>query len=127
MNIIISEKQEQILINAMLQETITSGVDYCEARLYIKKFLDGKFLKGTTSSQFDEHGNPKNEEVVVMVDKDKKPIKAMSDRQLFEYLEAQPEIIDILPKEERTEFLKETMIAWYENRINKNGTIKPKG
>ena len=126
MNIIISEKQEQILINTMLQEAITSGVDYCEARLHIKKILDGRFIKGTIS-KYDEYGNPNNEAVVVMVDKDKKPIKPMTDIQLFEYLEAQPEIIDILPKEERTEFVKETMIAWYENRINKNGTIKPKG
>jgi hypothetical protein len=115
--IIISEKQEILLINSLLNEEY--GFDYGEKRLLIKKHLDDNFMKGSSTEIIN--GKPTKIELVVMLGPDKAPVKTMSDKQLFEYLES--EFQSIVPKSERTNFIKETMIAWYNNRISKNGNV----
>ena len=115
MNIIINERQEQLIINNMLSEDL----DYGERRLYVKKFLDDNFKKGSID-KMDDNGNPSKYEVVVLLTKDKKPVKTMTDKQLFYYL--QSKFKDILPEEERDKFLKDTIRKWYQDKISKNGS-----
>jgi hypothetical protein len=116
-NIIISEAQEMLLLNTILKEEC--GFDYGEKRLLIKKHLDNNFMKGSTTEIVN--GKPTKIDLVVMLGPDKKPIKSMTDKQLFEYLES--EFQNIVPREERTDFIKETMIAWYNNTLSRNGNI----
>ena len=105
-------------MNAMLKEEF----DYGNKRLLIKQHLDDNFQKGTID-KMDDSGNPAKQSVVVMLTKDKKPVKTMNDRQLFYYL--QSHFNTILPEEDRDEFIKNTMIAWYDNKLNDNGDIEP--
>ena len=115
MRIIITENQEQVLINSLLHENF----DYGEKRLLIKKFLDDNFKKGTIDRMGD-NGTPEKLEFVILLTKDKKPVKAMTDKQLFYYI--QERFKNILPEEERDEFLKDIIKKWYNNRISKTGS-----
>ena len=116
MNIIITEEQEQRIINAILKE----NMDYCEKRLSVGKYLDDHFVKGHTTG-VGEDGLPVNTDIVVMVSDDKKPVKSMSDKQLFYHI--QDKFKDILPEDERDQFLIATAIAWYNGKLSRNGTI----
>lgn len=115
MNIIITENQEQKIINSILKEE----VDYSEKRLLVKKFLDDNFQRGTID-KMDNKGNPGKYEVVVLLTKDKKPVKAMTDKQMFYYLQSR--FKDILPEAERDEFLKDIIRKWYYHKISKVGS-----
>ena len=115
MNVIITERQEQLLINSMVNEEL----DYGERRLCVKRFLDDNFKKGSID-RMDDDGNPSKYEVVVMLTQDKKPAKTMTDKQLFYYL--QSKFRDILPEAERDEFLKDTIRKWYSDKISRNGS-----
>ena len=115
MEVLITERQEQILINHCLQEQI----DYSEKRLLLKKFLDDNFQKGSIDVMND-NGEPSKTEVVILLTQDKKPVKTMNDEQLFYYL--QSKFRDILPEEERDEFLKDTIKKWFYDKITKAGS-----
>lgn len=115
MKIIISESQEQVLINNLLHEE----VDYSEKRLLVKKFLDDNFQRGTMD-RMDDNGNPEKYEVVVLLTQDKKPVKTMTDKQLFYYIQAK--FKNILPERERDEFLKDVIKKWYNRKISKVGS-----
>lgn len=115
MKILITEQQEQILINNLFLEQF----DYGEKRLLVKKFLDDNFQKGTID-KMDDKGDPDKYEVVIMLTTDKKPVKTMTDKQLFYYL--QEKFKDILPEEERDDFLKDTIKKWYYDKISKVGS-----
>lgn len=115
MKLIITEHQEELIINNILNENL----DYCERRLHIKKFLDDNF-KRATIDKMDDDGNPSKYEVVVLLTKDKKPVKTMTDKQLFYYL--QSKFRNILPDNEIDSFLKDTIKKWYVKKITKNGS-----
>lgn len=115
MEILITEQQEQLLINHCLNEAL----DYSEKRLLIKKFLDDNFQKGSIDGM-GKDGEPSKTEVVVRLTQDKKPVKTMDDKQLFYYLQAKYR--DILPESERDDFLKDTIKKWYDNKISKAGS-----
>lgn len=115
MELIITEHQEQLIINSML----TEDLDYGERRLHIKKFLDDNFKKATID-KMDDDGNPSKYEVVVLLTRDKKPVKVMTDKQLFYYL--QSKFKDILPESDRDDFLKDTIKKWYADKITRNGS-----
>lgn len=118
-NIIINEKQEALLMNTILKESSDYVEELGPKRLRVKKFLDSQFKRGS-SAIIDKEGNPNKMEVVVMVQGDK-PLKTMDDKQLFYYV--QSHFKDILPSDKRDDFLKKTIIAWYNKKINKNGNI----
>lgn len=117
MKIIITEQQEQVMLNAMLNEQF----DYCSKRKLIKDFLDSNFQKGTIDVM-DDNGCPAKQNVVVMLTQDKKPVRTMDNKQLFYYLQAQ--FKNILPEEDRDGFIKDTMVAWYDGKLDKNGDIQ---
>jgi hypothetical protein len=116
--LIITEQQEQVIMNAMLAEEF----DYGSKRLLVKKFLDDNFMKGNIDVM-DDNGSPAKQSVVVMLTQDKKPVKTMDNKQLFYYLQAQ--FKNILPEEDRDKFIKDTMVAWYEGKLDNNGDIHP--
>lgn len=99
----------------MLQEQF----DYWSKRLVVKKFLDDNFQRATMD-KMDDNGQPSKYEVVVMLTKDKKPVKTMTDKQLFYYIQAK--FKNILPEEERDEFLKDAIKKWYHKKISKTGS-----
>ena len=84
------------------------SLDYGEKRLHVKNFLDDNFKKGTIKNT--------NQEVVVSLEKN----KTMTDKQLFYYL--QSKFKDILPEDERDDFLKDVIKKWYYKKISKNGS-----
>lgn len=120
--IIINEKQETFLINKILKE---STDDYVEElgpkRLELKKFLDSNFKKGSMDVIGDD-GEPSKIGLVVMV-RDGKPVKSMDDKMLFYYIQSHKRFRNIVQRKDRDEFLKDTIIAWYNNEITKNGNI----
>ena len=121
--IIINERQEQLLMNTILQESVYNQ-DYNAKILRIKDILDKGFKKGTIQPQKNEKGNPYEQEVVVMMCNGK-PVQTMTDKQLFYHLQHQDEIRNMLPAQERDELLKKVIVAWYNKKINNRGSILP--
>lgn len=121
--IIINEKQEQILMNAILKEEVYNH-DYSSKILTIKKILDKNFIKGKAGLSKNEKGEPYQEEVVVMLCNGQ-PAQTMTDKQLFYYLQHKDEIRNILQPEERDNLLKKVIVAWYQNKLNDRGSILP--
>lgn len=125
--IILSEHQIQLVMNKMLSEELSS-VGYNDKVLQVKKYLDDNFTKAKNDiGKFDSEGNRQVDEYVSLVDKNRNVLKLMTDRQLFDLL--QEKFKNILPnkeeddKKKRDEFLKSVMIAWYNHKIDKNGSI----
>lgn len=123
MEIIINEVQEPLAMQGTLErimEESTPMQEEGQKRLIVKDFLDKNFVKANIASP--TYGSiPKNQSIVVMVDTTKKPIKSLSDVQLFYLLQEQ--FKNILPIQQRDEFLKQTIIAWYNNKITRNGNL----
>lgn len=123
-NIIINERQEMLLMNTILNE---SSDEYVEElgpkRLELKTFLDKNFKKGSYDI-IDDKGNPSKMELVVMM-QGQKPLKSMDDKQLAYYIQSHDKFRNILPKNDRDKFIKDTLIAWYRGKISKNGNIMP--
>ena len=93
--------------------------DYSEKRLLVKKYLDDNFKRGSID-RMDDNGRPSKYEVVVLLTPDGKPVRTMTDKQMFNYLQAK--FKDILPEDERDAFLKDAMIKWYNRKITRNGS-----
>jgi hypothetical protein len=121
-SIIITEHQENILKNLIKEEVIQ---ELGTKRLTLMSFLDNNFMRGDAQPTRGEFGRPTSEQIVVMV-KDGKPLTSMTDKQLFKYVQMQPEFRNILSPSERDKFLKDSIIAWYNHKINKKtGNIVP--
>lgn len=111
---IISEAQRHLLEMEILKES------YSEKVLDIKKFLDQNYKRGEMLKSKD--GQQKTIGVFVQLSDKGMPTKStMSFDDVFYRL--QKERQNILPKEDRDEFLKEVIRAWYEHRINDRGSI----
>ena len=116
MELIITEQQEQLIINKMLSE----ATEYEDKVLAVKKYLDANFQRGNIDKMGDD-GMPAKEELAVMLTKDKKPVRTMTDVQLFYLLQSR--FKNILQGEERDKFLKKVLKAWYWKKITDNGNI----
>lgn len=123
MKIIINEVQEPLAMQGTLERIMEESMPMQEEgqkRLMVKDFLDKNFVKANIASP--TYGSiPKNQSIVVMVDTNKNPIKSLSDIQLFYLLQEQ--FKNILPIRQRDVFLKQTIIAWYNNKITRNGNL----
>ena len=123
-NIIINERQEMLLMNTILNEYSDEYVEELgPKRLELKTFLDKNFKKGSYDI-IDDKGNPSKMELVVMM-QGQKPLKSMDDKQLAYYIQSHDKFRNILPKNDRDKFIKDTLIAWYRGKISKNGNIIP--
>ena len=119
MRYIISEKQEALILSKLMEERLNEA-ETNDKVLRVKGYLDREFKKVSQAS-VDSNDEPSKAEMVLMVGYDGTPVRTLSDKQLFQKLQAK--FKTILPEDERDEFLKKCMIAWYYGKITRNGTI----
>ena len=118
MKIILTEEKEKNLVRYLIKESY----NYPDKVLLVKKFLDQHFSRATYDST-DDSGKPTEKQVVAWMNSGKEAVKTYTDVQLFEML--QEEFKNILAdKNERDEFLKNVIKAWYNKKIDSNGIIK---
>ena len=113
----ITERQERLILKAILNEEYGGLSDKVGE---VKKYLDNNFMRMSTLEFKD--GEPQNTEVVAWVDKNKQPIKLLTDVQLFYLIQEKSKNI-LSDKEERDKFLKQIIKQWYTNNIGKNNTL----
>ena len=125
--IIINENKRDLLFSIILNESLTDG-DKSDKVLQIKDFLDSNFSKANSDTEsFDENGNRKVKSFAALLDSSKNVLKLMTDKQLFDLL--QEKFKKILPNSNSSErnvrdnFLKKVLIAWYNDKITKEGAI----
>ena len=124
---IINESKRDVLLSAILNESLLGG-DQSDKVLLVKDFLDKNFSKASSNNGlFDENGNRKTDSFVALLDNSKNVLKLLTDRQTFDIL--QEKFKTILPnqtdddKKQRDKFLKKVLIAWYNDKITKQGSI----
>lgn len=125
-NIIITESQEAMVMNALLHDNPTEAEvkdapaeDMSDKILSVKKYLDKYFKKGDIDQIKD--GKPSKLEVAIMVSDNGKFLKTLTDKQLFDQVQA--DFKNILPEKDRDAFLKDVIIKWYNNKIKDSGAF----
>ena len=128
-NIIITESQEALLLNTLFNTQpekeikvtakASSSEDLSDKILSVKKYLDKYFKKGDIDQIKD--GKPAKLEVALMMSDNGKILKALTDKQLFDQVQA--DFKNILPEKDRDAFLKDVIIKWYNNKIKDFGTF----
>jgi hypothetical protein len=125
-NIIITESQEAMIMNALLQDNPieaeskdTPAEDMSDKILSVKKYLDKYFKKGDIDQIKD--GKPAKLEVALMMSDNGKILKTLTDKQLFD--QVQTDFKNILPEKDRDKFLKDVITKWFYNKINDSGTF----
>jgi hypothetical protein len=128
-NIIITESQEALLMNTLLNASpetevkltadVSSSEDLSDKILSVKKYLDKYFKKGDIDQIKD--GKPAKLEVVLMMSDNGKILKTLTDKQLFD--QVQTDFKNILPEKDRDKFLKDVIVKWFYNKINDSGTF----
>jgi hypothetical protein len=129
-NIIITESQEALLLNTLLNDNTPETTikvttdefpieDLSDKILSVKKYLDKYFKKGNIDQIKD--GKPAKLEVALMMSDNGKILKTLTDKQLFD--QVQTDFKNILPEKDRDKFLKDVIIKWFYNKINDSGTF----
>lgn len=125
--IIISENKQDLLMSLILNESLTD-LDQSDNVLKIKKYLDANFTKATNDvGTFDNNGDRTTQSYAALLDSNKNVLRLMTDRQIFDLL--QEKFKTIMPnsteeeKKKRDEFLKKVLVAWYNNKITKEGSL----
>jgi len=115
MKILIKESQLKLVEQEMVNEA------YCDKTLIVKKFLDGNYMRGDFVK--DDNGGKKTIGVFVKLTDKGLPTKdsAMFDDVFYRVQDQFKNIIS--DKNERDEFLKKAIKAWYDNKINQRGNI----
>ena len=118
--IIISEIQQKNLIKNIIKESF----DFTSEQIkLIKNYLDNNFMRADMT-QLNDKGYPDNKEIVVMVDKNKQPIKYMTDVELFYLIQDHFQNINNNAKL-RDDFLKKIIIQWYnKEKMLNQGILK---
>lgn len=125
--IIISEDKQDLLMSLILNESLTD-LDQSDNVLKIKKYLDANFTKATNDvGTFNDNGDRTTQSYAALLDSNKNVLRLMTDRQIFDLL--QEKFKTIMPnsteeeKKKRDEFLKKVLVAWYNNKITKEGSL----
>ena len=125
--IIISEDKQDLLMSLILNESLTD-LDQSDNVLKIKKYLDANFTKATNDvGTFDDNGDRTTQSYAALLDSNKNVLRLITDRQIFDLL--QEKFKTIMPnsteeeKKKRDEFLKKVLVAWYNNKITKEGSL----
>ena len=117
MKIIINEKSEKRLIQLIKEESL-----YTNKVLMVKKFLDDNLSRADYNQNDDETGLPSRKQIAVWMNGNE-VIKTYKDQQLIDMI--QEKFKNIFDDEnECYSFLKKVLIAWYKNKIDKNGVIE---
>ena len=129
-NIIITESQEALLLNTLLNDNTPETTikvttdefpieDLSDKILSVKKYLDKYFKKGNIDQIKD--GKAAKLEVALMMSDNGKILKTLTDKQLFD--QVQTDFKNILPEKDRDKFLKDVITKWFYNKINDSGTF----
>lgn len=117
--IIINENIERNLIEFLIEK----NVYYPEPDkvLLIKKYLDDNFAKANVDEVSPE-GYPIDIPMVGMKNSAGQPVKNMTDKQLFYFLQNKFQHI-LSDKSKRDKFLIQVIKDWYNNKITKDGVL----
>ena len=116
--VIITEETEQKLIADILAEAFYPTSDKV---LAIKEYLDKNFAKQKLDS-LDNNGYPTKENTVVMLSKEKQPLKTLSMKELLRLLDDKFHNM-VSDNIDRKKFLKQVIRDWYHNKIKNNGIL----
>ena len=118
--IIITEETEQKLIADILAEAFYPTSDKV---LAIKAYLDKNFEKQKLDS-LDVNGYPTKEKTVVLVSKEKQPLKTLNMKELLRFLDDNDDFRKMISDDiDRKKFLKQVITDWYKNNIKSNGIL----
>ena len=118
--IIITEETEQKLIADILAEAFYPTSDKV---LAIKAYLDKNFAKQQLDS-LDVNGYPTKEKTVVLVSKEKQPLKTLNMKELLRFLDDNDDFRKMISDDiDRKKFLKQVIRDWYTNNIDRNGIL----
>ena len=116
--VIITEETEQKLIADILEEAFYPTSDKV---LAIKEYLDKNFAKQKLDS-LDDNGYPTKENTVVMLSKEKQPLKTLNMKELLRLLDDKFHNM-VSDNVDRKKFLKQVIRDWYHNNIKNNGIL----
>ncbi len=116
--VIITEQEEQRLIGNILQEAFYPTSDKV---LAIKSYLDKNFKKQELDS-LDVNGYPIKEKTVMLLSKEKQPLKTLNMKELLRLLDDKFHKM-ISDNDDRKKFLKQVIVDWYRNNIKSNGIL----
>lgn len=116
--LIITEETEQKLIADILEEAFYPTSDKV---LAIKTYLDKNFAKQKLDS-LDANGYPTKENTVVMLSKEKQPLKTLNMKELLRLLDDKFHNM-VSDNLDRKKFLKQVIRDWYHNNIKNNGIL----
>lgn len=116
--LIITEETEQKLIADILEEAFYPTSDKV---LAIKEYLDKNFAKQKLDS-LDVNGYPTKENTVVMLSKEKQPLKTLNMKELLRLLDDKFHNM-VSDNLDRKKFLKQVIRDWYHNNIKNNGIL----
>ena len=116
--LIITEETEQKLIADILAEAFYPTSDKV---LAIKEYLDKNFAKQKLDS-LDVNGYPTKENTVVMLSKEKQPLKTLNMKELLRLLDDKFHNM-VSDDIDRKKFLKQVIRDWYQNKIKNNGIL----
>ena len=116
--LIITEKTEQKLIADIVEEAFYPTSDKV---LAIKTYLDKNFAKQKLDS-LDDNGYPTKENTVVLLSKEKQPLKTLNMKELLRLLDDKFHNM-VSDNLDRKKFLKQVIRDWYQNNIKNNGIL----
>ena len=116
--VIITEETEQKLIADILEEAFYPTSDKV---LAIKEYLDKNFAKQKLDS-LDDNGYPTKENTVVLLSKEKQPLKTLNMKELLRLLDDKFHNM-VSDNVDRKKFLKQVIRDWYQNKIKNNGIL----
>lgn len=112
---------ESVLNEAMCRIMNEAFCPSADKVLHIKKYLDDNFSRQELDD-IDTNGFPSKDKTVVMLSKEKQPIKTMKISDLLMLLDDKFQMM-ISDKNDRTKFLKQVISDWYYNNITKDGLL----
>lgn len=117
--IYITEEQEQMLVGHLVMET-RFPINPTQV-LIVKEFLDKNF-QPCKLNEFGANGVPIATPIVQIKGPDGQPVKGLTARQLYDYLE--PQFANMFSdKIHMSKFLVQVIKDWYYNRITKEGLL----
>ena len=116
--LLITEEMEQKLIADILTEAFYPTSDMV---LAIKTYLDKNFAKQELDS-LDNNGYPTKEKTVMLLSKEKQPLKTLNMKELLRLLDDKFNNM-VSDNIDRKKFLKQVIRDWYQNNIKSNGIL----
>ena len=106
------------IVGDILQESFFPVADKV---MVVKKFLDKSFMR-QLQDDIDANGYPKKKCVVMLLSRDKNPLKTMSMRELLLMLDDKFNSM-VKDEKDRRKFLKQIIRDWFDNKISKQGLL----